>query len=447
MSQGGGLVKRKAWWWLSVGSLLLLIILGNPIIANLLLERLPIAEGHAYPSLHRQLPFILSLMGLWALGSLIWVVTQKKSLFQLWNENQFWTFWTLLSAVLFHLLVTPVSPGDFRLLRMLWLTGIALLAVRLFWLAIVKPRQKGWKGSLSSAFLFVFIALLIFEGIFLFVARSHQTWETYAANIWRKRYWQENEQGFRDGAWGQKLSKKGKRVLVLGDSFTAGAGIAQTADRFPDRLSRKLGEGYEVFTLAYPGWGPERQLEALMEFPAKADLVILAWYVNDIHGALEQSGVSQDAFKKQGEKRKTAVFSLIDGSYLGNYLYWLYPHQEAHGNYMDFLRSGFSTPSVLGLHLDALDQIRVFCKQKEMDLAVVMFPLLRDVEGSSFAMEPVKQFWGQKDIPCLSLLPLLAKDASEDLVVNGNDAHPNERTHSRVAEALEAFLFSHNLLP
>ena len=345
------------------------------------------------------------------------------------------------------MLSVPVSPGDLRILRLVLLLLLALLAVRLFFIGIARPGVKGLKGGLSSGLLFVFLALLVLEVIFLFVARSHQTWETYAGTIWRKRHWQENEAGFRDGDWNAKLKAQGKKILLLGDSFTAGAGIARPEDRFSDQLAQGLGDGYQVFNAGYPGWGPERQFEALQDFPTQPDLVVLAWYVNDIHGALNASGTSQDEFSRHGARRSKKVLSLTDGSYLGNFLYWLYPHDAAHGNYMDFLRSGFERPEVLQTHFEALDRIESHCRSRQIPFAVMLFPLLRDVQGSHFAVDPLVDHWARKGVPCLSLIPLLVNATPEDLVVNANDAHPNEAVHQKVAQALAAFFKEQKLLP
>jgi len=52
----------------------------------------------------------------------------------------------------------------------------------------------------------------------------------------------------------------------------------------------------------------------------------------------------------------------------------------------------------------------------------------------------LSSFWKKLGTPYLDLSEVLAPHASEALVVNGHDSHPNERAHALAADAIDGFL-------
>ncbi|OGL54617.1 MAG: hypothetical protein A3G31_12105 [Candidatus Schekmanbacteria bacterium RIFCSPLOWO2_12_FULL_38_15] len=93
-----------------------------------------------------------------------------------------------------------------------------------------------------------------------------------------------NSLGFRDYEYG---GKKGNtfRILVLGDSFTFGAGV-EFEDTFVKQLESILGEKndgkkYEVINAGVMGYGTDQEYYYLKEwgFKLKPDLVIVAFYI------------------------------------------------------------------------------------------------------------------------------------------------------------------------
>ena len=50
------------------------------------------------------------------------------------------------------------------------------------------------------------------------------------------------------------------------------------------------------------------------------------------------------------------------------------------------------------------------------------------------------------EVPVLNLGPVLSKYCPKDLVVNSNDAHPNEFVHQITADTLLPFLRKQNLI-
>ena len=76
---------------------------------------------------------------------------------------------------------------------------------------------------------------------------------------------QTNSAGFRSKHEFRTAKDRGtKRILLFGDSFTAGDGVSN-ADRYSDLLET-LAPGLEVFNYAIPGTGTDQQYLAYREF-------------------------------------------------------------------------------------------------------------------------------------------------------------------------------------
>jgi len=97
-----------------------------------------------------------------------------------------------------------------------------------------------------------------------------------------------NSMGVRDREYSGKARAGIKRVVALGDSQTFGNGLA-IADTWPKKLesalSDRFGHGHwEVLNCGIPGtdtWQHEVMLKRMMD-AYRPDLVILAFYVNDV---------------------------------------------------------------------------------------------------------------------------------------------------------------------
>ncbi|MFQ5603191.1 MAG: SGNH/GDSL hydrolase family protein [bacterium] len=104
-----------------------------------------------------------------------------------------------------------------------------------------------------------------------------------------------NSAGFRDRSHSRNKPEDVTRILILGDSFTFGPGVAQEYI-FPRLMEKLLNQAtqnknsYELITMACGGWGPEHYLAALQHegLAYSPDLIVLAIYVdNDVTDRLE----------------------------------------------------------------------------------------------------------------------------------------------------------------
>jgi lysophospholipase L1-like esterase len=74
-----------------------------------------------------------------------------------------------------------------------------------------------------------------------------------------------------------------KRILFVGDSFLAGAGVSSFEKRFPALLAARLAPDTEVRVLAASGWGTDQELLAFLQKGRswQPDLVVVAFCANN----------------------------------------------------------------------------------------------------------------------------------------------------------------------
>lgn len=357
---------------------------------------------------------------------------------RLWNRSGAYIFFQLAFGTALLLATNPVLAGRFMVFRAL--AALVLIFLLLKWLYIaVVPKENAEKGRPARGGLLVFAILLCFflgEIVFMFVPSSHVTIESLSSRIWMQRYWEVNSHGYRDTEW---ETRKDSRVLLIGDSFTAGHGVKDPEDRFGNILDREFGDRVDFLNLGTLGYGPELELENLEWYDGEASGMVYIWYLNDIHDPAKARLPEFAQFLDEKPKR-TRTLNPVKCSYLINFIYWSFPHQSAEFNYVEHLKTAYSDPEILREHFDAIDQLLESAEKREMKVAVVLFPNLMDVKGSNFAIEPVLKHLREKRISTLDLRALLTGYSPQELIVNKNDAHPNVRCNQLVADTLLPFL-------
>lgn len=349
-------------------------------------------------------------------------------------------------GVLVYLGQTPFFAGRFQVFRILLLLITGRWWVRAFYFGIMRnPSASTWYKNVATAVFGICALLILGEGIFHFVARSNQNNLTLASKVWFARHWELNSFGYRDAEMETKLNSKHSKILLLGDSFTSGHGIEDPKDRFGDRLDEQLTD-WEVLNLGMNGSEPENELERLKAFETDAEVLLLVWFVNDIHEAAAQTWQSWTEFADYPEpRRRYWNISLVRGSYLGNYLAALRPTKPGK-SYREFLETAYAREAVFAAHHLQLRAIFTEARSRNMQPAVVLFPFIEDVEGSEFALRPMRKAMEQDSIPYLDLSRMLTEKGPAEGRVNVSDPHPNEAVHALVATELAQFLQEEGLL-
>ncbi len=144
-------------------------------------------------------------------------------------------------------------------------------------------------GNLLVLFSIGPLTALVGETYFRFCYdTTEQSAKTLTHRRWFARHWQVNQQGYCDDQEYSPFRPPGKRrIMFVGDSFTAGQGITNVKDRFANRI-RQTHPDWEVQVLAQCGWNSVDEVLVLGDLgggPYDFDQVVLIYYLNDIDDA------------------------------------------------------------------------------------------------------------------------------------------------------------------
>lgn len=297
--------------------------------------------------------------------------------------------------------------------------------------------------------LFTLVSMLLAAGelyLRLFCDTTDSYGLTQNHRRWFRRHAFGNEQGYRDTVphYGAQNNSGKKRLVILGDSFTVGQGIADIEDTLGFRLRKKLPD-WEVRIHAQCGWETDREifeLNLMIADSYEVDAILLVYCLNDI-GPLDSEWLSIVESLKPGAYRP--VYDLVKDSYALSYLYsrligLRYP---ALGQYFDFLRDAYDGRPWEGQRILLKDLAFHATQELNAQLLVCTFPFLQSL-GSDYpvlhAHEKLDRLWTELNTPHLDLLPVYQKYRAEDLIVNRHDAHPNEFAIEIAADAIADFL-------
>ncbi len=322
-----------------------------------------------------------------------------------------------------------------------WLVYLTILMIGLvlggkllhFWHWTHRP----WLVNITLSGLAIFLTCLSLEFYFkVFFAQSDAFRYTLASQNWYDRYWYENSLGYRDVEWTAEKLKGKIKVMVVGDSFVAGSGIANPTDRFANQLGRLLGDDYAIMVVASPGWDTEDEIKAITAYPYKPNILILSYYLNDIEGTAYNSGVQRPPIRQDPP---AWLSPLVNNSYAFNFIYWrvirLGPQEWAQVYWNDWLKKIYADPNIRWRHQQKLLKIAQGAASEKIPFFVVVFPNLATVEESQAMTQPIIELF-EKHVPVLDVATLVAGRSPQDITVNAVDAHPNERVNLMVAQRL-----------
>jgi hypothetical protein len=123
-----------------------------------------------------------------------------------------------------------------------------------------------------------------------------------------------NEQGYRDREHERDNYDGSIRIVILGDSFTFGDGVADD-EIYPRILQGRVGGNVEIITLARDGWGTADELAALRRdgFSYHPDIVVVGVVTNDPSPRItEPQGQSAPWIVFQSITPNMILFRLLD---------------------------------------------------------------------------------------------------------------------------------------
>ena len=273
--------------------------------------------------------------------------------------------------------------------------------------------------------------------------RSHSVGYSLAAKMWFKRHWRLNPYGYRDAPWTPEVARTHRVVAVIGDSLTAGHGIADPADTYCARLGQRLGSAYRALNLGVNAADTKTELMRLDQLPIKPHVIVLQYFGNDIVEGAHDAGFEPPLWVPYINV-PTLLRPLVARSYLANYIFFSLPRSDVDA-YWSFLKDLYRRPELRARHEQELRAFVAHTRTLGVPLIVVLFPYLHDLPASEIYVPWVRDVFTQEGVSVLDVRSLVESMPVRERVVNLNDVHPSVAVHRRVADALYAMMVERGL--
>jgi hypothetical protein len=305
------------------------------------------------------------------------------------------------------------------------------------------PRRLAWVAG--QLFITLFLLSLVFaagEAYYRFIYDETDVLDmSQASQRWHRRHYRFNNQGFRDDIDYANQLEPGKwRITVLGDSFTAAAGVPNVGDRFVNRLRAAHARDWEVHTFAENGADTGRQwylLQTALLKGYQTHFVLVAYCPNDICDLM--LGWPETGLRIK--RRYDEMPYLVRHSYFLNTIFSrrLAASDPDCTSYFDKVAAAYGSELWL-TQKERLLGLQQYCLERGIGFGIVLFPFLHDLDDPRFVEVQERLKTQLAFAPVLDLRPLLLGEPSEHWVANAHDSHPNEAAHAVAAEAIGKFL-------
>jgi lysophospholipase L1-like esterase len=338
--------------------------------------------------------------------------------------------------------VTEPLPSPIPVVAIALLLGVVLLVAA----------RRARAGRVLRGTLLMLASLLLLAGVleslaYLFGDHSDDNNRTFASRLWHERHWKPiNSLGFRDVEH-MGEDHAGKRVLfVVGDSFMAGQGIDDPADRCVDLLREQLGEGWSVILVAKPGWHTLNEVEAvdgvIEQFGVRPDAVVLAYVLNDIvYPEALAASAGLPTIPPPDQLPETGLWArAARRSYLVNDLAWQLVLDSAGSGgqqgYWEAIAATYAEPAVWERHAEDLHALVDRCRALGARLTVLVFPNLSDIGMTREATARVAGFFEEQGADAIDLSERFTRSKGTAITVSAQDGHPSRAVHRLLAEML-----------
>jgi len=251
-----------------------------------------------------------------------------------------------------------------------------------------------------------------------------------------------NSLGYRDLERAVEKPPGARRIVVLGDSFTWGAGV-DFDDAYPQRLERALarrhGGAVEVVNLALPAFKTDDELAVLetQGFAYRPDAVLLGFVLNDAEEAASaEKRRAADWIRTRSEGPR-----LLDRSALLRFVRLRLWATGENRRRIAAYRAMYEDGAVgWKASQKALETMGALCRGRGVPLIVAIFPLFGDPLDERYPFAAiharVAAAAARAGARVVDLLPAYRGLRSDLLIVDAEDEHPNEVAHRIAAKAI-----------
>jgi len=258
-----------------------------------------------------------------------------------------------------------------------------------------------------------------------------------------------NRQGFREKEFAPKAPGK-KRIVILGDSFTYGHGMADSLC-YPRVMEKLLGEKcpaghYEVLNLGVgnTGIGWIYRISPVVLKKLKPDILIYGYFFNDpmdkyIKLSPNISEAPNEGWPQAHKERN--YFSLGRREKIRPYSFEmtraLFNSIQVHRETLDFYRKNH-TPGEWAQTRKAIESINRSAQNQNCRFIVVLLPVISNMKDSPLAdiHKYINTTMKKDNVEVVDCLPALSRFDDKMLYLHPKDKHPNALYHQTVAETI-----------
>lgn len=292
-------------------------------------------------------------------------------------------------------------------------------------------------ANLTLMVLSLFLTFMGLECYFKNFFAEPDILNTLARQNWKE--WENEETtnslGYRDIEWTDEMVANKVKVMVAGDSFVVGSGIAKMADRFSNQLAKELGPDYVVFNVGKNGLNTNQVIQAILDYPYKPDILVFSYYLNDIESVSPPCRGAPDSVTVM----PSLVTSLVENSYAVNFFYWrlVRLQQSTQADLRgECLINAYNDPKIWWLHQQELLSVYEGAKSEGISLFVVVFPAMLYLAESRIATDQVVNLYRKKNIPVVDVADLVEDLSPRERVASSMETHASVLVNHIVAEAL-----------
>lgn len=302
-------------------------------------------------------------------------------------------------------------------------------------------RLRGVSANLLITYTVITLILVGGELYFRYAYAESDGLPTLASQNWLARFWQTNTLDYRDREWTPADIADKHTILAVGDSFTAGWGLDDPAQRYSDILAARLGDEYAVINLGEPGSTTVDHLNNLRTYPLQQpDTVLWQYFLNDIDNAALSIGLDP------GLNPLASVPAWANESYLGNFLYWRFASSSVRGStvYSDWLFAMYDHAVVWDIHSQQIDAMIDHIEQSGAALIVVIFPDMLHPFDSIPYVDRVAQVFERRGLGerVIRLFDAAESIPLEQRIVSARDGHPSAAFSQVVADLIYTQFFT-----
>jgi hypothetical protein len=348
----------------------------------------------------------------------------------------------IIILLLISVFILPIfyPVGIVIYFRLLLLFLVLIESLILFKIVFIDKSINKIISNAATVLFSIFVLFILLEAIFMFIPRSHSVDYTLASRLWYAKYWKPiNSLGFRDN----EPDNNNPVILFVGDSFTAGHGLKSVDDRFSNIVGRELNKKekkYTIINIGKPNLDTRAEYEAMKNFlyltRIKREKIILQYFGNDIEGAAMDEGLIFGGFHPPPDMNKF-VMLIGSGSYLFNYIYFLYPREYLGAPYITYLTKAYKNDNILSKHKNDLMLFVDYTRENSIQLIVVVFPFLADIEMSnSIYVNNIVNFLKSNNVNVINVSSLARDIPLDERTVNKNDSHASKKLNRIIAQGI-----------